>query len=98
MFSAQKMADDLQECLSSEEVLLYPANELIAAETAISSPETSARRLEVILKLAEGFRGVIVVPFAGVRRFQPDLKTMAEAHIDLQVGRYDCLWISSCAE
>src|SRR6478672_6760346 len=46
MFSAQKMADDLQECLSSEEVLIYPANELIAAETAISSPETSARRLE----------------------------------------------------
>ncbi|RED53034.1 transcription-repair coupling factor [Cohnella lupini] len=86
MFSAQKMADDLLECLSSDEVLLYPANELIAAETAISSPETSARRLEVILKLAEGFRGIIVVPFSGVRRFQPDLKTMADAHIDLLVG------------
>lgn len=86
MFSAQKIAEDLLECLSTDEVMLYPANELIAAETAISSPETSARRLEVILKLAEGFRGIIVVPFAGVRRFQPDLKTMAEAHIDLRVG------------
>ncbi len=87
MFSAQKMADDLQECLSSEEVLIYPANELIAAETAISSPETSARRLDVLLKLAEGFRGLIVVPFAGVRRFQPDSRSMAEARIELQVGQ-----------
>jgi transcription-repair coupling factor (superfamily II helicase) len=86
MYAAQKMADDLQECLSQNEVLLYPANELIAAETAISSPETSARRLEVLLKLAEGFRGVVVVPFAGVRRFQPDRKTMAESRIDLRVG------------
>jgi len=86
MFSAQKIADDLQECLSSNEVLLYPANELIAAETAISSPETSARRLDAILKLADGFRGVIVVPFAGVRRFLPDRQTMSEAHIVLRVG------------
>lgn len=87
MFSAQKMADDLQECLSADEVLLYPANELIAAETAISSPETSARRLDVLIKLAEGFRGLVVVPFAGVRRFQPDSKSMMEARIDLQVGQ-----------
>ncbi|MFC5701335.1 transcription-repair coupling factor [Cohnella faecalis] len=86
MFAAQKMAEDLQECLSTEEVLLYPANELIAAETAISSPETSAQRLEVLLKLAEGFRGVVIVPFAGVRRFQPDRHTMAEARLDLKVG------------
>ncbi|MDB4868993.1 MAG: mfd [Cohnella sp.] len=86
MYAAQKMMDDLQECLSENEVLLYPANELIAAETAISSPETSARRLEVLLKLAEGFRGVVVVPFAGLRRFQPDRKTMAESRIDLRVG------------
>jgi transcription-repair coupling factor (superfamily II helicase) len=87
MFSAQKMVEDLQECLASEHVLLYPANELIAAETAISSPEVSARRLDALLKLAEGFRGVVVVPFAGVRRFQPDRQTMAEARIDLKVGQ-----------
>ncbi len=87
MFSAQKMAEDLQECLSENEVLLYPANELIAAETAISSPETSARRLDVLLKLANGFRGVVIVPFAGIRRFQPDRRAMAEARIELQTGK-----------
>lgn len=86
MFAAQKMAEDLQECLTAEEVLLYPANELIAAETAISSPETSARRMDVLLQLAEGFRGVIVVPFSGVRRFQPSSDTMAGAFVTLKAG------------
>jgi transcription-repair coupling factor (superfamily II helicase) len=86
MFSAQKMADDLQECLSETEVLLYPANELIAAETAVSSPEMSARRLDVLLRLAEGFRGVVVVPYAGIRRFQPAKETMAESRIELRAG------------
>ncbi|MBB6679142.1 transcription-repair coupling factor [Cohnella lubricantis] len=86
MFAAQKMMEDLQECLSAEEVLLYPANELIAAETAISSPETSARRMDVLLQLAEGFRGVVVVPFSGVRRFQPDRMTMAQSRVRLKVG------------
>ena len=38
MFSAQKIADDLQEALSPDQVLLYPANELVAAESAVSSP------------------------------------------------------------
>jgi transcription-repair coupling factor (mfd) len=86
MFSAQKMAEDLQECLSEEEVLIYPANELIAAETAISSPETSARRMDVLIQLAGGFRGVVVVPFSGVRRFQPDRLTISQAMISLKVG------------
>ncbi|MBN2981227.1 transcription-repair coupling factor [Cohnella algarum] len=86
MFSAQKIAEDLQECLPQGEVLLYPANELIAAETAISSPEMSARRMDALLQLAEGFRGVVVVPFSGVRRFQPDRRTMAQASVKLAVG------------
>ncbi|MBB6733376.1 transcription-repair coupling factor [Cohnella zeiphila] len=86
MFAAQKMAEDLQECLSADDVLLYPANELIAAETAISSPETSARRMDVLLQLAEGFRGIVVVPFSGVRRFQPDRETLSKAFITLTVG------------
>ena len=86
MFSAQKMAEDLQECLSEEEVLLYPANELMAAEAAISSPESPEKRLEVILKLAEGFRGIVIVPFAGIRRFQPERQAMRDARIELKVG------------
>ncbi|MGG4034783.1 transcription-repair coupling factor [Paenibacillus cisolokensis] len=86
MFAAQKVAEDLQECLSPDRVLLYPANELVAAEAAISSPETLAQRIDVLIRLSQGFRGIVVVPFSGVRRYQPIPEAMANAQIKLVVG------------
>ncbi|WP_054025804.1 transcription-repair coupling factor [Bacillus sp. FJAT-28004] len=87
MFSAQKIAEDLQECLSPESVLLYPANELVAAEAAISSPETLAQRMDVLIKLSKGYRGIVVVPFSGVRRYLPISSVMAEAQVAVHVGQ-----------
>lgn len=86
MFSAQKIAEDLQECLSTDKVLLYPANELMAAEAAISSPETLAQRMDVLIKLSKGFRGIVVVPFSGVRRYLPISSVMADAQMEVSVG------------
>jgi len=86
MFAAQKAAEDLQECLSGDEVLLYPANELVAAEAAISSPETMAQRMDVLIRLTQGFRGIVVVPYSGLRRFQPARSYLSEARIPLAVG------------
>ena len=86
MFAAQKIAEDLQECLSPEQVMLYPANELVAAEAAISSPETLAQRIDVLVRLSAGFRGIVVVPFSGVRRYLPTQEAIAEARIPLTVG------------
>ncbi|CAH1222853.1 Transcription-repair-coupling factor [Paenibacillus plantiphilus] len=86
MFAAQKIAEDLAECLNANEVLLYPANELVAAEAAISSPETLAQRMDVLIQLSEGYRGIVVVPFSGVRRYLPARGVMANARIELRVG------------
>lgn len=86
MFAAQKIAEDLAECLDAGKVLLYPANELVAAEAAISSPETLAQRMDVLIQLSEGYRGVVVVPFSGVRRYLPASGVMADARIELRVG------------
>ncbi len=86
MFSAQKIAEDLQEALTPDRVLLYPANELVAAESAVSSPETLAQRIDVLMRCAQGFSGVVVAPFSGVRRFLPAPEVMAEARIRIEDG------------
>ncbi|WP_042228076.1 transcription-repair coupling factor [Paenibacillus popilliae] len=86
MFSAQKVAEDLQECLSADQVLLYPANELIAAEAAISSPEVIAQQIEALTGIARGFRGIVVTPYAGLRRFLPARETVASSQLSIAVG------------
>ncbi|GIO35018.1 MULTISPECIES: transcription-repair coupling factor [Paenibacillus] len=86
MFSAQKIAEDLQEALSSDRVLLYPANELVAAESAVSSPETLAQRIDVLMKCAQGFTGIVVAPFSGVRRFLPAPEVMGGSQIRIEDG------------
>ena len=86
MFSAQKITEDLQECLPEDQVLLYPANELLITETAIASPETLAQRIDALTKLASGFRGVLVAPFAGVRKLLPPASVFRDTAFTLRAG------------
>ncbi|KGA96070.1 transcription-repair coupling factor [Alkalihalobacillus alcalophilus ATCC 27647 = CGMCC 1.3604] len=71
LYQAQKLYEDLVELMSEEEVLLYPVNELISAEIAIASPEMKAQRIDVLNKLISGFKGIVIVPLAGMRRLLP---------------------------
>ncbi|MBE1447182.1 transcription-repair coupling factor [Paenibacillus sp. OAS669] len=87
MFSAQKIFEDLVECLPSDKVLLFPAQELLAAEMAVASPEMLAQRIDALTRLSEGFRGAVVVPYAGMRRILPHKEMFAEARIPVQVGQ-----------
>lgn len=91
MFSAQKVVDDLQECLTPDHVLLYPANELVVAEAAASIPEVIAQRIEVLTRCACGFRGIVVTPYAGLRRFLPAREVMGAAGITLSLGQEQSL-------
>lgn len=84
---AQKACEDLQELLSREEVLLYPANELVAAEMAFMDHETLAGRIDVLSRLSNGFGGVLVVPLAGLRRLFPPKEVFRKQHVLLQLGQ-----------
>ncbi|MFM1655452.1 transcription-repair coupling factor [Brevibacillus sp. B_LB10_24] len=86
MYQAQKVYEDLSELLPDEQLLLYPGNELIGSELAIASPEMLAQRIHVFNRLAQGFSGILVAPFAGVRRFVVPSSVWKEAQIKLSVG------------
>jgi transcription-repair coupling factor (superfamily II helicase) len=86
MFQAQKVYEDLVELVSPEQALLYPANELIGSELAIASPEMLAQRIHVYNRLAQGFTGILVVPFAGLRRLVVPAHVWKEAQITLRAG------------
>ncbi|MFC0472887.1 transcription-repair coupling factor [Halalkalibacter kiskunsagensis] len=86
LYQAQKLYDDLVGLLSEEEVLLYPVNELISAEIAIASPEMKAQRIDVLNKLVQSFKGVVIAPLAGVRRQLPPAELWKDCQVQLEVG------------
>lgn len=86
MFAAQKIAEDMQGCLPKDQVLLYPANELMSVEAASASPEMMAGRLHTLTRLSQGFQGVVVAPFAAVRRFLPVQEVFSKASKTISTG------------
>lgn len=83
---AQKAVEDLYELLPKDQVLLYPANELVATEIALDGHETLGERVQVLSRLSKGFSGVFVVPFAGLRKLVPPAHVFSANHRTLKVG------------
>ena len=86
LFQAQKVYDDLIQFVSEDEVFLYSANELIAAELSVASPELRAQRIEVLNKLSKQHQGIYIVPVAGLRKILPPPSMWATNQIRFQMG------------
>lgn len=93
---AQKAYDDLLEFLDKDQLLLYPANELVTTEIALEGNETLGERIHVLSRLSRGFRGVFIVPFAGARKLFPPSNVFRSAHQKLTVG--DVITIEQLSE
>jgi transcription-repair coupling factor (superfamily II helicase) len=85
MYQAQKIYDDMNQLIPSDRLWLYPANELVLSEVSVSSPETLSQRIEVMNELAKGKRGVLIIPYAGIRRPVVPVEQWKEAQIKLAV-------------
>ncbi|MFD1849258.1 transcription-repair coupling factor [Oceanobacillus bengalensis] len=71
LIHAQQLYDDLAELIGEEHVHLYPVNELIASEIAISSPELRSERIEAITEWSKNKSGILIAPVAALKRILP---------------------------
>jgi transcription-repair coupling factor (superfamily II helicase) len=86
LLQAQKLYDDITQFVAEDEVYLYPANELIAAEISIASPELKAQRMETLNFLSRIERGVVIVPAAGLRKLLPPKGLWLSYQKEFRVG------------
>lgn len=86
LLQAQKLYDDFVQLLGEEEVFLYPANELIAAEISIASPELKAQRIEVLNYWSKQQKGIIVAPMSALRKILPPASLWRASQLTLKVG------------
>ena len=71
LMHAQQLYDDLIEFSDNPHVYLYPVNESIAAEMAISSPELRAERIRSLTNWLKSDTGIIIAPVAALKRMLP---------------------------
>lgn len=86
LLHAQKLYDDMVQLVNEAEVFLYPANELIAAEISIASPELKAQRIDVLNYWSKNKSGMIIAPMAALRKILPSSDLWRESQLTLKAG------------
>jgi transcription-repair coupling factor (superfamily II helicase) len=86
LLQAQKLYEDMVKLFGEEEVRLYPADELIAADLSVSSPELRAQRIETLDFMLTQKRGIVITPIAGLRRHMPNLEQWKASRLETAVG------------
>lgn len=81
---AQQLYDDLIEL--TRDVHLYPVNELIGAEIAISSPELRSQRIEALSNWLRKKTGILIAPIQALRRILPPVDYWEKYVLNFKVG------------
>ena len=74
LLQAQKLVDDLTSLVGEDYVHYYPADEFIAADMTIASPELRAGRIATLDHLIKKEVAIYVIPIAGMRKYMTPAK------------------------
>ena len=88
LFKAQKIYSSLVSFLSKDDVLLFPSDELIRAETIAQSKEMSAHRLYVLDEILKRKNVIVVANLSSALRFLPSPRLFKDSTFELKVGAH----------
>ena len=88
LYKAQKIYSSLVSFLASDDVLLFPSDELIRAETIAQSKEMSAHRLYVLDEILKRKNVIVVANLASALRYLPSPALFKEQTFSLKVGNH----------
>ncbi len=90
LYKAQNIYSLITSFIDKEDVLLFPSDELIRAETLAQTKEMTAHRLYVLNELLNGRGRIVIANIASATRYLPNPETFKDHTIDLKVGgHYD---------
>lgn len=82
-FHADQLAEDLQALLGNEHVSVFPAEESLAAEMAVTSLDTRLARVSALHLLLTDPQAVVVTGIAGAQRYLPPVKKFQQAQLTI---------------
>lgn len=84
LYYSNQLADELRQL--TEEVYLFPVDEVLSAEMAFSSPEARAERVTTLAALAQGLPGLYIVPAVALRKYLPTPAIWQASQLNWQIG------------
>ncbi len=90
LYKAQKVYQSLVSILGNKNVLLFPTDELIRAQTLAQSKEMVAQRLYTLNEILKGRAKIVVANLASAMRFLPDPEVFSNKCLEFEKGKcYD---------
>ena len=90
LYKAQKLYQNIVSILGDKNVLLFPTDELIRAQTLAQSKEMVAQRLYALNEIVRGRGKIVIANLASVMRYLPDPIVFSDKCIDFVKGKnYD---------
>lgn len=86
LYKAQQLYNLICSFVPKEDVLLFPADELIRAETLAQTKEMVAHRLFVMNELVEGRGRIVITNLAAACRYLPDKDLFKDCTFEFKVG------------
>ena len=96
LYKATKLYNQVKSLLPDSNVLLFPNDELIRAESLSESKEMVAQRIYVLNEILNNKPSIIITNIAGATRFLPNKETFSSKVTTFEVGKsYDLQAIRS---
>lgn len=90
LYKAQNIYSLITSFVDEKDVLLFPSDELIRAETLAQTKEMTAHRLYVLNELLNGRGRIVIANIASATRYLPNPDIFKASTIDIRVGgHYD---------
>lgn len=87
LLQAQKLVDDLSSLVGEDMVHYYPADDFIAVDMTIASPELRANRIMTLDRLVNKETGIYVIPVAGMRKYITPRKQWEDNFLEVKLGQ-----------
>lgn len=84
LYYTNQLAEDLRNV--TEDVYVFPVDEVLSAEMAFSSPEAREERVAALNAVSQGKTGIYVLPVAALRKYLPEKKTWLANQFQWQIG------------
>lgn len=85
LFHMQQLAGDLLNRLPEDQVYEFPAEELVAAEVATSSPDFRLQRVEALNALQQQQNCIVITSASGLKKLLPQPETFAQAAFSINL-------------